>query len=169
MSLREKSIVYVDMDDVLCDFSGAYKEHLQLHPHIKFPQSTPGFFEGLLPIEGAIEATNFMRSTESFELYILTAPSTRNPLSYTEKRLWIENHFDYEFTERLIICPNKGLLRGDYLIDDNLHGKGQENFLGTVLHYGSPCFPSWRSILSYLNSLQENNDCTAKSMGLRKD
>ncbi len=35
-----------------------------------------------------------------------------------EKRVWIEKYFGLEFTEKLIISANKGLLKGDLLIDD---------------------------------------------------
>lgn len=142
------TIIYVDMDDVLCDYTGAHQAYRHTHPHIPFPQSIPGFFEGLQPIAGAIESVNRLRASEQFEVYVLTAPSTRNPLSYTEKRLWIERHFDYEFTTQLIICGNKGLLKGDYLIDDHVGGKGQERFAGRVLHFGSTQFPEWTSVMN---------------------
>jgi 5'(3')-deoxyribonucleotidase len=141
-------IVYVDMDDVLADFSRAYHNYRGTHPHIAFPQSIPGFFEGLQPIEGAIDSVNRLRASGTFEVYILTAPSTRNPLSYTEKRLWIEQHFDYEFTKQLIICSNKGLLKGNYLIDDNIDGKGQERFEGRVIHFGSDRYPTWPVVMN---------------------
>lgn len=144
------TIVYVDMDDVLCDYSSSHRVHRASHPHIAFPQSIPGFFENLRPIEGAIESVNQLRGTETFEVYVLTAPSTRNPLSYTEKRLWIERHFGYEFTKQLIICSNKGLLKGDYLVDDNIEGKGQEHFAGQVLHFGSNNYPSWSFVMTEL-------------------
>ena len=87
---------------------------------------------------------------------MLTAPSTKNPLSYTEKRLWIENHFSYPFTERLIISPNKGLFKGDFLVDDNTSGKGQENFEGELIQFGSQSFPDWTSVLQRL--LGDNQD-----------
>lgn len=147
-----RAILYVDMDDVLCDFTGSYHAHRQNYPHIDFPQSIPGFFEKLTPINGAIEGINTLRESERFDVYVLTAPSTRNPHSYTEKRLWIERYFGYEFTHNLIICGHKGLLRGDYLIDDNIEGKGQEMFMGRLLHFGSADFPEWGSILEELLS-----------------
>ena len=89
-------IIYIDMDDVLCDFSGSHRAHRANHHHINYPQSIPGFIENLRPLEGAIEAVNQLRGIETFEVYVLTAPSTRNPLSYTEKRIWIERYFDYD-------------------------------------------------------------------------
>jgi len=71
-------IVYVDMDDVLADFSRAYHNYRRTHPHIAFPQSIPGFFEGLQPIEGAIDSVNRLRGSGTFEVYDL-APVSRTP------------------------------------------------------------------------------------------
>ncbi|KPA11151.1 5'-nucleotidase [Candidatus Magnetomorum sp. HK-1] len=67
-----------------------------------------------------------------------------------EKRIWIENYFDYNFTKKLIICSNKGLLKGDLLIDDNIEGRGQESFEGKIIHFGSSDFPDWQSVYSLL-------------------
>jgi 5'(3')-deoxyribonucleotidase len=50
-------------------------------------------------------------------------------------------------TEKLIISPNKGLLKGDILIDDIVEGKGQEHFEGELIHFGSAKFPDWESVL----------------------
>jgi len=86
---NSKLIVYVDMDDVLCDYTRAYQEALTINPDIKYPQSQYGFFVNLPVIEGAVDAVNTLIQSKNYEVYILTAPSTRNPFSYTEKRVWI--------------------------------------------------------------------------------
>ncbi len=145
-----KRIVYVDMDDVLCDFSDAYDAALKINPGIKYPQSQYGFFTSLAAIDGALDALHTLIASNHYEPYILTAPSTRNPFSYTEKRVWIEQFFGYDFVEKLIICSNKALLKGDYLIDDHLNGKGQENFEGKLIHFGSKEFPHWGSVRAEL-------------------
>lgn len=149
-----QTIVYIDMDDVMCDYSTSLRHAQQKYPHVPFPQSLPGFYVNLRPVAGAIKAVNQLR--ETFNVYVLTAPSTKNPLSYTEKRLWIENHLSYPFTERLIISPNKGLFKGDFLVDDNTSGKGQENFEGELIQFGSQSFPDWTSVLQRL--LGDNQD-----------
>ena len=78
--------------------------------------------------------------------YILTAPSLRNPWSYTEKRVWVEQRLGFAFVERLIICPNKGLLNGDILVDDQISGRGQEQFTGRLLQFGSAELPDWSAV-----------------------
>ncbi len=147
-------ILYIDMDDVLAAFRVGFYLHLHKYPNILFPQGEVGFFENLEPITGAIDAVNQLRKNNIFDVYILTAPSIRNPHSYTEKRLWVEKYFDYDFTDKLIICSNKALLKGDFLIDDNVNGKGQENFDGTFIHFGSTVFPDWDSVLRYLGDIR---------------
>lgn len=147
---NSRLIVYVDMDDVLCDFSGAYDAALTINAGIKYPQSQYVFFTNLAAIDGALDTLHTLIESNHYEPYILTAPSTRNPFSYTEKRVWIEQYFGYEFVEKLIICSNKGLLKGDYLIDDNVSGKSQESFDGKLIHFGSKDFPHWGSVKAQL-------------------
>jgi 5'-nucleotidase len=141
-----KKIVYVDMDDVLCDYASSCRAARLQTPHVAYPQSVAGFFENLVAIDGAIESVEMMLASGYYDPYILTAPSTHNPLSYTEKRLWIERHFGIDFVHRLIICSHKGLLKGDILIDDYQEGRGQEYFEGRLIHFGSAEYPSWYSI-----------------------
>jgi len=143
------------MDDVLCAYSAAHRHAITANPSIRYPQSVPGFFAALAPLDGAITAINELRGR--FDVYVLTAPSTRNPHSYSEKRIWIEEHFDYPFTKKLILSPNKGLLRGDYLVDDHTAGKGQDTFQGMLIHFGSKTFPDWQAVLTYLAALGTTN------------
>ena len=143
-----KYVIYIDMDDVIADFAGGYEQHRLNFPDVEFPQSVEGFFEGLEPLPQAIAAVETLRSHPAIECYILTAPSTRNPNSYREKRIWVEKHFDYSMTKKLIICAEKNLLTGDLLIDDNHEGKGQEGFSGKLIQFGTPDFPDWSTVLN---------------------
>ena len=143
-------IIYIDMDDVLCDFTGESKKDLRLNPGIKYPQSQYGFFSKLSPLPGAIDSVIALLASNTYEPYILTAPSVKNPLCYTEKRVWVENHLGMEMVNRLIISPNKSLLKGEYLIDDNTEGRNQSQFEGTLLHFGTDKYPDWKAIRTYL-------------------
>jgi 5'(3')-deoxyribonucleotidase len=95
---------------------------------------------------------SYLIASPDYEPYILTAPSVKNPLCYTEKRIWVEEKFGLNFVPNLIICANKGLLKGDVLVDDNIEGKGQENFDGRLIHFGSEQNPNWASVLESLTS-----------------
>lgn len=131
------------MDDTICDFTNHYKRMLIVCPEILFPQSQYGFFTDLKPIEQAIDSVNKLRV--EFDVYILTRPSIMNPLCYTEKRIWIEKHFGIEFCENLILCCDKSLLKGDYLIDDNYW----PDFEGIQLTFGNEEYKDWDQVLKY--------------------
>lgn len=141
-----KQIIYIDLDDTLCDYQSSYDAARALRPDILYPQSQEGFFLNLSPYEGAIETAFWLFEQPEFIVLLLTAPSVHNPLCYTEKRLWVERHFGFEHCHRLIISAHKGLSRGDYLIDDKTAGFGQEDFQGQLIHYGSAQFPNWASV-----------------------
>jgi 5'(3')-deoxyribonucleotidase len=143
-------LVYIDMDDTLCDYRGAHKKALIACPAMRFPQAQYGFFSGLEPIEGAIKSVKLLMESALYKPYILTAPSVKNPLSYAEKRIWVERYLGMEMVERLVISPDKSLLKGDYLIDDIIHGKGQDSFEGKLIHFGSNEYPDWSAVLSEL-------------------
>ena len=134
------------MDDTIFQFKERYD---QLYTDkMQFPQATHGFFANLEPIPMAVYFVNKLRNL--YDVYILTAPSVMNPLCYTEKRVSIEKHFDLAFCDKLIISPNKGLLKGDYLIDDISEGKGQDKFEGELIQFGSDKWKCWLDIFNYL-------------------
>lgn len=141
------------MDHVLCDYDAGYKVHQSKHPDLDFPQSQPGLYINLKPIEGAIEAFQWLASQPTLDVYILTAPSIKNPHSYSEKRQWVEKHLGIDAVNKLIISPNKGLNKGHYLVDDQVRGKGQENFEGILIQFGNPKFPRWTSVRQYFEKL----------------
>ncbi len=145
-------IVYVDMDGVLCDYKTAYDRERLRDPAQPFPQSVAGFYRGLAAIDGAIDGFKQLSSRHILDVHILTAPSVYNPLSYSEKRLWVEDHLGFEAVNRLIIAPDKSLLRGAVLVDDQTEGRGQEKFVGQLLHFGSAAFPNWAAILNCLKN-----------------
>ncbi|MEY3450883.1 MAG: hypothetical protein RL711_708 [Bacteroidota bacterium] len=139
--MEQKKIVYVDMDDTLCDFTKAYFSLKS--DECYYPQSTYGFFRNLEPIEDAIESYKILE--EHFDVYILTAPSVHNPLCYSEKREWVEKHLGFETCRKLIISPNKALLKGHYLIDDRVHN----GFEGEHIHFGT-VFKKWKTVIKHL-------------------
>jgi hypothetical protein len=56
MQATNKKIIYIDMDDVLCDYTGEKSKALAQNPDIKYPQSQHGFYSSLEPIIGGIES-----------------------------------------------------------------------------------------------------------------
>jgi len=142
-----KSILYIDLDDTLCDFIKSYRIALYKEPGIIYPQSQIKFFENLEPIKDAVESYKLLK--EKYSVFVLSKPSVYNPLSYTGKRLWMEKHFGFKECDKLILSCDKTLLRGKYLIDD----MQQEGLLvpeWEYIKFGSEKFPNWEEIVNFL-------------------
>lgn len=149
MNTSTKTVVYVDMDHVLCDYAEGFERHKRLYPHLPYPQSQPGLYAGLKPLKDAVETYRWLNDHPKTDVYILTAPSIHNSHSYSEKRDWVEKHLGLSVVENLIITPHKNLNIGHYLIDDMASGKGQDSFEGTLIRFGSERFPDWRSVRDF--------------------
>ena len=145
--LITKPVVYIDMDDVLVNFT---KKHVELL-HRGFSKSDafdhPEAYVDLEPLEGAIEAYN--KLCEKYEVYILSTASWDNIDSWKEKRIWVEQHLGTVAHKKLILSHNKGLLIGDYLIDDRI-ANGVSDFKGEHIHFGNKDFPNWKAVINYL-------------------
>ena len=145
-----KKVIYIDLDDTIFDLKSRYIFMKDFEPHIEYPQSKVGFFKNLSPLHGAVEAVKALEESGKYEVWFATAPSLKNLHCYSEKAEAILKHFGEDMQARLIIIPDKSKLIGDYLIDDNALGKGQENFQGELIHFKSERFPGWKSVLEYL-------------------
>ena len=145
MEIKKK--IMVDMDGVLCDFSGAARAAITDNPDQKYPQSRWGFFLKLPPIKDAINSFNML--SKQYDMWILTRPSFQNVNCYTEKAQWIWDHLGYDIVRKTIMAPDKSMVLGDFLIDD-MTNAGQPNFPGEFVHFGSEKFPDWVAIRIYL-------------------
>ena len=146
----EKIRVFFDMDDVLCYYTDAMNYARHKYPDQKYPQAQLDFFRNLKANPYAVKAFREMNDPnlngDIFDPWILTAPSMMNPLSYTEKRIWTEQQIGMWAVEKLIIAPDKSLLKGHILIDDQRKGRGQDRFDGVLIvpeEYGT-----WGDIVS---------------------
>lgn len=139
----------IDMDGVLCDYDYQYSKYKELTKK-EYPQSTIGFFRDITPIDGAIDATKELIKCGLYDVWILSSPSVKNPHCYSEKREWIEKYFGLDFCNKLILSTNKGLIKGDILVDDLAEGNGKENWSGEFIHFGHGDFPDWDEVLDYL-------------------
>lgn len=110
-----KKIVFVDMDDTIADFLGAkaFKSGFDVSKMYE-----PGFFENLQVIDGAYVAVRQLIRM-GYDVQILSQPVAESPHSYSEKIRWIGMHFP-DLIMKVNLTQDKGLFKGDYLIDDNM-------------------------------------------------
>lgn len=144
-----KKRLYIDMDGVLCDYKKSHNIELDKNPHQPYPQSQFGFFLNLEPINDAIDSLNLLK--EHFDVWILTRPSVHNLSCYTEKAQWIRKYLGFEMQTKTIMCVDKSLLKGHFLVDDQVE-HGQSDFEGKHIHFDSIDFPTWKSVVEYLLS-----------------
>lgn len=156
-----KKIVYIDMDGVLVDLGKEFDKFFDRHPYLQEryqhnPDHIQGIFRNAPPIENAVEAVHKLNESGKYDLFIATAAPWGNPLSASEKRFWIEDHFGNLFHKKMFVTHRKDLLLGDYLIDDRVKN-GAGDFRGELIHFGWSYetetynkFPTWNSVLEYL-------------------
>uniref|UniRef100_A0A8C8SFB6 5', 3'-nucleotidase, cytosolic n=1 Tax=Pelusios castaneus TaxID=367368 RepID=A0A8C8SFB6_9SAUR len=156
--------VLVDMDGVLADFEGgllrAFLARFPGEPHVELAErrgfsareqyrslredlgtkvasvyESSGFFLGLEPIPGAIEAMQEMIHIPDTEVFICTSPLQKYEHCIAEKYSWVEKHLGPMFVERLILTRDKTIVSADLLFDDKDTIKGAEPT------------PSWEHVL----------------------
>ena len=142
--------IFVDMDDTMCDFSGAQKKALEKEPGIKWPQSQMDFFRNLKPLPESIYYFNKLK--EYYDMNILSRPSSNNLMCLTEKGVWVRDHLGQEFLDeqKFHLSGRKYLFgdENDILIDD----VPWPDFKGRQILFGSEEFPDWKSVWKELVS-----------------
>jgi 5'(3')-deoxyribonucleotidase len=73
--------------------------------------------------------------TECYEVFITTA-AMDVPRSFTAKFNWLQSHFPFIPTSRIVFCGDKSIIAADFLIDDNL--RHLTNFRGEGILYTAP-------------------------------
>lgn len=157
-------ILYIDMDGVIADFEAGMQEiapHIELGEHSPIPYevrsgqvdeavlNTPGFFERLPVIEGALRGIYELRDSGKYDIYFLSTPMCNVAHSYSGKRTWLQDKFGSWTEKRLILTHRKDLAIGDFLIDDRIKN-GAGEFKGELLLFGGEKFPNWKAIIKYL-------------------
>ena len=145
--------VIVDFPETLSDVNHSIREKCIEWCKItgKHHSDFEGIFSTLEPLDGAIEAVKKLET--DFEVYLLSSAPWDNISSWSEKRLWVQNHMPDFNRKHLILSHRKDLNRGSFLIDDRSRNgacdfdkyEGQE-----WIHFGSNTFPNWSPVLEYL-------------------
>lgn len=150
--------VIVDMDEVIADpmgdmiswYTNEYKLPVNYEKMVGgswvkgFPEEhhdliwerlrSPGFFRHLPVIKDSVEMLE--QINQRYELFIVSA-ATEFPHSLKEKLDWLLEHFPFLTWKQLVLCGDKRLVYGDYMIDDhvrNLKHFNGKKYLFTSAH-----------------------------------
>lgn len=149
-----KKILYIDMDNTLVDFRARLRgvDPAVLAQYAEREDELPGFFALIPPMPGAIDA--FYELAELFDIYILSTAPWKNPSAWQHKVEWVHLHLGLDTNspayKRLILTHHKHLNQGDYLVDDRIGHNGTDRFVGEVVEFGSPAYPDWGRVTTYL-------------------
>ena len=142
-------VLFVDMDNVLVDFPSGVA---RLAPDVARAydgrlDEVPGIFALMDPLAGAVES--YIELAGLFDTYVLSTSPWENPSAWSDKLLWVKRYLGAHAYKRLILTHHKNLTVGDFLIDDRTKN-GADHFVGELVQFGTPTFPDWAAIVSYL-------------------
>ncbi len=153
--MQKRLRILVDMDGTITDTDASVQEGLlkyhnlrvdlserkgleydaSYEPQARDVMSRKGFFLGLEPIEGAIESLKQMDRV--YDIWFCTSPLKDYRYCLHEKYAWIEKHFGFEWTRKIIITKDKTLVMADVLIDDR-EQKGKEDPVWLQVYFTQP-------------------------------
>lgn len=137
--------IYIDMDRTLVDYDKGFAARRAIQ---EFPQSKEGFWYNLEPMPGAIESFNYLFN--KYDVWILTRPSFHNLNCYSEKAKWVRDNLGFEAQKKTILCGDKSLVKGHFLIDDH-HKDGQTEFEGKWIQIGNEKYPDWNTVVEEID------------------
>ncbi|MFC6645840.1 5'-3'-deoxyribonucleotidase [Granulicella cerasi] len=158
MSIRgDRKIICVDMDEVMAD---ALAEHLlrynqEFNENVTVKDLAGQWIWQYVPEERAAALERYMQSDDFFavlgvmpdaqrvlerlqsqyDVFIATA-AMEVPKSFNAKFEWLKQHFPFIPPSNIVFCGDKGILQGDYLIDDN--PRQLRRFQGEGILFTSP-------------------------------
>lgn len=153
MLVQVPKILHFDMDGVLVDFAGAIP-----YPPDRITESgrwwddpkemrEKGFFRNLSLMPGAKECIEHLIKDHHLDIHIASKPLT-NAFCASEKFEWVEQHLP-ALIKKTHLIQDKGLLVGDYLVDDDLRWK--DRFKGHMFVFNSEKpRESFKTVLDYM-------------------
>lgn len=150
-----KEVVWIDMDGVVADFVPKATEEadkmgltFQQFADRNAYRDIENFYRDLPLYPGAKDAIEKLEASGKYDLYFLSAPSWGNISCFSDKRIWVENHFP-TFYKKMGLSFQKGHHLGHYLIDDRTkYGAG--DFIGEHIMFGNNDYPDWDAVLNKL-------------------
>lgn len=82
-------------------------------------ETDENWFFDIPPIPGAISGLERLAAHQDVaKIFLCTKPMRENVGCHDGKARWVRKYLGREWIDRLIITPNKGMVKGDILLDD---------------------------------------------------
>lgn len=155
MKLQKMKRLIIDMDHVMADITTHYLTWYKERTGVEVPREnligkneiagfpdkelvwsflyTPGFFRTAPVMEDCQEV---MEQLHKYHEVFIVSAAMEFPQSLKEKYDWLEEHFPFLSWEQFVLCGDKKVITGDYMIDDHL--KNLDYFEGEKLLFSSP-------------------------------
>lgn len=89
---------------------------------------------------------------EHYAMYIVAPSPAYNPEYIAEVMRWAEDVVNVPAWQHLVFTNRKDLIYGDYLIDPS-EEYGADDFMGTLIKFGSDTFKTWEEIIEFFSRL----------------
>ena len=99
-------------------------------------------------MRGAVETL-----CRNYDVHILASVDYNTPEKCEEVFHWCESNLGVPVWNRVEICNHKNLTLSDYLIDAEPELNGGQDFMGTLVHFGSDDFKTWEDVLVFFSRL----------------
>ena len=99
-------------------------------------------------MRGAVETL-----CQKYEVHIVASVDYNCPGKCEEVFRWCEDNLGVSVWNRVEICNHKNLILADYLIDAEPEAAGGQDFMGTLVHFGSDAFKTWEDVLTFFSRL----------------
>ncbi|MBQ5607035.1 MAG: esterase [Prevotella sp.] len=99
---------------------------------------------------GAVKA--FRELAESYNVFIIADSPTAYPAYIGEVQEWAQEFINVYAHNHIIFCNRKNLMLGDYLIDPS-EDNGADEFMGTLIEFGSDKFKTWEETMEFFGRL----------------
>ena len=99
-------------------------------------------------MRGAVETL-----CQKYEVHIVASVDYNCPGKCEEVFRWCEDNLGVPVWNRVEICNHKNLILADYLIDAEPETAGGQDFMGTLVHFGSDAFKTWEDVLIFFSRL----------------
>ena len=99
-------------------------------------------------MRGAVETL-----CQKYEVHIVASVDYNCSGKCEEVFRWCEDNLGVPVWNRVEICNHKNLILADYLIDAEPEAACGQDFMGTLVHFGSDAFKTWEDVLTFFSRL----------------